>query len=1076
LTVTTYWKAYPSRVDYNLDGSSWENITTNLRSSTTKIAVPISDDSHTLNFAESSSQKTKFSWTLYVPVDSVPEAYITTYAYDTYGNVISVTSPDAVTVTMSYSGDYSHAYRTEMSTVAGSDTIIHKAAYDYYKGWITSRQNPDGTEYRFYYDLLGRIIKREYPLLSGQSERSYEQAIYDDANNIVILIDTSGHYVTKHFDKLGRLTATKICSGTYGSGALYSTVSLAYRFDSRAVSVTDAENNTSTYSYDFLGRCTQKTAPDSAVVCYSYDDTNNKITFTSPTGFDTVQWFDWGGRLVKMEEEYAADSFAVTTYQYNEIGQVTSITDAENHVTSFFYESPFGLTKRSFPDGTYEEFKYDDAGSLVFSKDRGKNQTTIMYDAICRVTQVHYYDQSTTTLAYDLNSNVIQVIDNSPTPGDYIEYEYDTWNRVVKETKHISSQTYTVEAEYNTASQITKLTYPDSMQILYTYTDLGGIAEIKRYIDGVNDEILMHNTQHSIKGLLTQFEYGNGLAARFSYDDRDRLLTIDIESGETSYLDLGYAHDNKSNVTQIVNGWRDVQSNWHSQTESFTYDGLNRLMSADCASWSHTYSYDKTGNRTAKDRITYTVNAMGEVTALSDGTTFTYNSIGSRTGKTTGSDSWVYMYNALNQLTQIEKNGETLGEYVYDGNGRRIQVTENGETTTYAYFGRVLMYEENAVGFATYIHGPGGKVAKRTTIDGESHIFFYHADHLGSTRLVTDETATIVTAVAYHPFGEIDIQEGAEKYLFSGNEIDATGLYYFGARYYDAELGRFLTVDPIPGSTASSQSMNRYNYCMNNPVSYTDPWGERPDIPSDVRDFWHSAWDLVYLLPHKVYLGPQASADSSDINKTLGVIVVSFLQEGTTVYYEGEQYTLWSPAIRKGNVAIAIANRNSLICYNYQQGVGVNPEPVPIYQGEPGLLIFFFGEDGSVEDIQFIPFKDLPESYGDDLGDALADAVNKMLDYTNGDTAILSDIIWALKGVCKLKMGDVEGALELFGKAGLVLDTADLSETFGLIPEVPGPVGWTLTFLDKANRAIWDYWDEMFKALDCLQFYLQMRL
>jgi RHS repeat-associated protein len=372
---------------------------------------------------------------------------------------------------------------------------------------------------------------------------------------------------------------------------------------------------------------------------------------------------------------------------------------------------------------------------------------------------------------------------------------------------------------------VTALTYPDDMQILYSYDDLNRVTEVKRYVDGSNDEILLDNTQYDTETLLTQFDYGNDLQATFSYDSRDRLSTIDVKNGETSFLDLDYTYDDNGNITQLVNGWRDTDSDWNSDTETYSYDGLDRLTSASCNSWSHTYTYDKAGNITSKDSVTYTINVVNEVTALSDGTSFTYDDNGNRTQKSEGNDTWDYTYDYANRLTNVEENSSTVGEYVYDGEGKRIQVTEDSVTTTYMYSGMNIVYEENSTGEATYIYGPTGRLAKRTTIDEETNVFYYHTDHLGSTRLVTDENKNIVAAVTYHPFGEANAKEGTEEFLFSGKELDSTELYYFGARYYDPEIGRWITRDPLRGKAGSPQSLNRYSYCVNNPVNFIDPVG-----------------------------------------------------------------------------------------------------------------------------------------------------------------------------------------------------------------------------------------------------------
>lgn len=249
---------------------------------------------------------------------------------------------------------------------------------------------------------------------------------------------------------------------------------------------------------------------------------------------------------------------------------------------------------------------------------------------------------------------------------------YDYWNRLISTTRHISQSSYTVSYRYDTANRMTALTYPDTMEISYSYDDLNRVTEIKRYIDGSNDEILLSNIQYDAEGLITQFDYGNDMRATLSYDSRDRLSMFDVRNGETSFLDLNYTYDYNNNTTQIANGWRDTDSDWHSETETYNYDGLDRLTSASCNSWSHTYTYDKAGNIKSKDSVTYTVNTVNEVTASSDSASFTYDDNGNRTQKTKGNDTWSYTYDYANRLTKVEENSAAMGEYVYDGEGKRI--------------------------------------------------------------------------------------------------------------------------------------------------------------------------------------------------------------------------------------------------------------------------------------------------------------------------------------------------------------------------------------------------------------------
>jgi RHS repeat-associated protein len=126
-----------------------------------------------------------------------------------------------------------------------------------------------------------------------------------------------------------------------------------------------------------------------------------------------------------------------------------------------------------------------------------------------------------------------------------------------------------------------------------------------------------------------------------------------------------------------------------------------------------------------------------------------------------------------------------------------------------------------------------------TNDNPELYQYYYHSDHLGSTSLITNLDGEIVQHVEYVPFGEVFIEERNNTwntpYLFNAKELDEeTGLYYYGARYYDPRTSVFLGVDPMwekyPG-------ISSYAYCVNNPVKYTDPTGK----------YIESVWDIASL-------------------------------------------------------------------------------------------------------------------------------------------------------------------------------------------------------------------------------------
>ncbi|MBI2110653.1 hypothetical protein HYT51_02640 [Candidatus Woesearchaeota archaeon] len=118
---------------------------------------------------------------------------------------------------------------------------------------------------------------------------------------------------------------------------------------------------------------------------------------------------------------------------------------------------------------------------------------------------------------------------------------------------------------------------------------------------------------------------------------------------------------------------------------------------------------------------------------------------------------------------------------------------------------------------STYIYG-NGLIA---SLDDQGNIQYYHKDNLGSVRAITDSNGNIIYSSSYEPFGNKFAETSYSPYTYTGKQLDDSGLYYYGARYYDSNLGRFTQLDPIADFSGSP-----YTYVSNNPLKYTDPNGK----------------------------------------------------------------------------------------------------------------------------------------------------------------------------------------------------------------------------------------------------------
>jgi RHS repeat-associated protein len=189
-------------------------------------------------------------------------------------------------------------------------------------------------------------------------------------------------------------------------------------------------------------------------------------------------------------------------------------------------------------------------------------------------------------------------------------------------------------------------------------------------------------------------------------------------------------------------------------------------------------------------------------------------------------------WNYDNKPTSITK-GSTTVSFTYDGNGQRVKKTSSSQTVF--YFGE--LYEvRNGVEILQLFAG-SRRIASIRLTDGKNQ--FYHPNHLGSASVITDQNGARKEQIEYHPFGtyrdvgsptgtyDYDAQFPDVNYTFTDQEDDDEfGFYNYGARLYDPVLGRFISPDSMVPDPEDPQALNRYTYCLNNPLIYTDPSGE----------------------------------------------------------------------------------------------------------------------------------------------------------------------------------------------------------------------------------------------------------
>ncbi|MDH5783039.1 MAG: hypothetical protein OEZ35_05180 [Candidatus Bathyarchaeota archaeon] len=834
ITVTTYYDVpvdrYPAKVDYRFNTDGWKTITNDLGTSTkVQSVLPSELDAGTniLYFQESSSYATKFSWELYVPIYIAPKEDLNTQCIrDSHGNIISATDAEGAVTLYEYGPEYEHAYPTSAINTVNGFNITTSNTYYFARGLIASAIDPDGYITSFEYDNLGRTTKVINP------DDSQRNTIYDDENNIITSYDELGHFSKAYYDGLGRVIKTE---RYVNETEVYSVETFTYNHEGNILSKTIPHQPdtpsppTYSFEYDALGRKVKSLSPDGGYSTTQFDDISNIVTFTDAEQHKTEYKYDWARQLLWVKEYYNSSFYYLTQYEYDEGENLIRTIDAKNHVTTREFGSLFGMTKTVYPDSTSEQIAYNKIGNVKWMVNRNGDNTTYTYDEIHRRVETTFADGTTRSFTYDNCSRLI-----ATTRTDYSStYQYDCRGRAIWESNVIRGggwDSYDVLFNYDAADRVTKTTYPDGLEICYEYDNLNRITQI------YSGEYAFATFSYNFDDTLASVSYGNGVRTTYTYDIRHRptnIVTVDPNQDNQTMLLLNYTYDNVSNVKQIANGRRTPSGAWTETTETYDYDWLNRLISAQGNFGDLEYSYDAVGNRINKTEngvtTTYqydTCNRLTSHQSESANATFTYDNMGNLKTKTVNSDTWQYVYNKEYRLTEVVK-GQLLGVYSYDANGRRVHQLEGSKTTTTVYSGLNPIHEhivQSALHTTyDYVYGPIGRIARKSG----DEIVYYHCDNLGSTRLMTNASVAVLTTMSYKPFGEKDEAYGdEERFAFNGKEEDPqTGLYYYGARYYDPETGRFTQPDAYTGKLGNPQAQNRYIYCTDNPLKYIDPTG-----------------------------------------------------------------------------------------------------------------------------------------------------------------------------------------------------------------------------------------------------------
>ncbi|WP_138985732.1 RHS repeat domain-containing protein, partial [Xanthomonas sacchari] len=183
-----------------------------------------------------------------------------------------------------------------------------------------------------------------------------------------------------------------------------------------------------------------------------------------------------------------------------------------------------------------------------------------------------------------------------------------------------------------------------------------------------------------------------------------------------------------------------------------------------------------------------------------------------------------YVWNARDQLVEIKQGTASIASFGYDPLGRRVSKTEGGQTISYLYDGLDAVQETQGGAVNPILTGLG--IDERYARNEASGRAYFLSDALGSTRALTNASGSLIQRYDYTPYGQTSQASAGttNPYQYTGRERDASGLYYYRARYYSSSVGRFLSEDSI----GLAGGVNPYAYVNGDPLSYRDPSGNCP--------------------------------------------------------------------------------------------------------------------------------------------------------------------------------------------------------------------------------------------------------
>ncbi len=506
-------------------------------------------------------------------------------------------------------------------------------------------------------------------------------------------------------------------------------------------------------------------------------------TTVYPDGTVESQDYDEEGRLVAT----VLPDGSRETRAYNADGTLAGHTDLGGATRTFQYDAAQRLTRRAYPDGSEVTFTYTPDGQRA-SVTAAHGTTSYSYDSRGRLQSKTDPNGYSLSYAYDPQGNRTRLTATVGAEVYTTAYGYDPLNRLETVT---DSRGGVTSLAYDQNGNRARIALPNSVTTDYTYNALNRLTNLSS-TNSVGDVLQSYAYTLGAAGNRTRIDEHDGTSRNYAYDDLHRLTqdrVTDASSVQVYRRDFVYdAVGNRTTQTLDEGSGPTVVAS--------TYDDRDRLLTAAATS----YGWDTNGNLTSQDGTSY---------------------------------GWDFE----NRLTSATLPDGTVIETTYDADGNRVRTsvtTPGGGTAT------VVDYLIDTTGFLSHVVADvvGGQVQTLYTRADDQLIGlyrpvsdasrYYHADGLGSVRVLSDEAGAGTDRYNYTAFGELLTHTGSDlqPYRFAGEPFDPdTGFSYNRARWLDVVSGRFVATDAVTGRQIEPVTLHKYLYANLEPVRRLDPTG-----------------------------------------------------------------------------------------------------------------------------------------------------------------------------------------------------------------------------------------------------------